>query len=156
MTTTLNIGIEKAFQKIRQFCAYQERNHHEVKEKLYGYGLYKDQVETLISQLIEENFLNEERYAIAFAGGRFRIKDWGKAKIKYELKKHQISDYCIKKALLTIKPEAYRQKLQKLFDAKLKTLKTEKNSFNKKRKLQSYLLQKGYESALISEMLRKF
>ena len=77
-------------------------------------------------------------------------------KIKYELKKHQISDYCIKKALLTIKTDEYRQKLQKLFDAKLKTLKTEKNIFNKKRKLQSYLLQKGYESALIREMIRKF
>ena len=154
LATVLNIGTEKAFQKIRQYCAYQERNHHEVKEKLYSYGLYKDQVETLISQLIEENFLNEERYAVAFAGGRFRIKDWGKVKIKYEMKKHQISDYCIKKALLTIKTEEYRQKLQKLFDAKLKTLKSEKNIYNKKRKLQSYLLQKGYESALISELLR--
>ena len=75
-------------------------------------------------------------------------------KIKYEMKKHQIGDYCIKKALLTIKTEEYRKKLQKLFEAKLKTLKSEKNIFNKKRKLQSYLLQKGYESALINELLR--
>ncbi|MEI8053674.1 MAG: regulatory protein RecX [Bacteroidota bacterium] len=155
MTQILNIGPEKAFQKIRQFCAYQERNHHEVKDKLYGYGLYKEQIETLISQLIEENFLNEERYAIAFAGGRFRIKDWGKVKIKYEMKKNQISDYCIKKALLTIKPEEYRQKLQKLFEAKLKTVRAEKNIYNKKRKLQNYLLQKGYESSLISELLQE-
>ncbi len=155
MTQILNIGPEKAFQKIRQFCAYQERNHHEVKDKLYGYGLYKEQIETLISQLIEENFLNEERYAIAFAGGRFRIKDWGKVKIKYEMKKNQISDYCIKKALLTIKPEEYRQKLQKLFEAKLKTVRAEKNIYNKKRKLQNYLLQKGYESSLINELLQE-
>jgi len=155
LTQILNIGPEKAFQKIRQFCAYQERNHHEVKDKLYGYGLYKEQIETLISQLIEENFLNEERYAIAFAGGRFRIKDWGKVKIKYEMKKNQISDYCIKKALLTIKPEEYRQKLQKLFEAKLKTVRAEKNIYNKKRKLQNYLLQKGYESSLISELLQE-
>ena len=155
MTQILNIGPEKAFQKIRQFCAYQERNHHEVKDKLYGYGLYTEQIETLISQLIEENFLNEERYAIAFAVGRFRIKDWGKVKIKYEMKKNQISDYCIKKALLTIKPEEYRQKLQKLFEAKLKTVRAEKNIYNKKRKLQNYLLQKGYESSLINELLQE-
>ena len=153
MTQPLNIGTEKALQKIGQFCAYQERNHKEVKEKLYSYGLYKDQVEELISKLIQENFLNEERYAIAYAGGKFRAKDWGKNKIKYGLKQHQVSDYCIKKALKTIDEDEYIQKLQKLYSAKEKTLKSEKNIFIKKRKIQQYLLQKGYESALINELL---
>ena len=153
MTQPLNIGIEKALQKIGQFCAYQERNHKEVKEKLYSYGLYKDQVEELISKLIQENFLNEERYAIAYAGGKFRAKDWGKNKIKYGLKQHQVSDYCIKKALKTIDDEDYVKTLQKLYAAKEKTLKSEKNIFIKKRKIQQYLMQKGYEVSLINELL---
>jgi regulatory protein len=153
LTQPLNIGPEKALQKICQFCAYQERNHKEVKEKLYSYGLYKDQVEELLSKLIQENFLNEERYAIAYAGGKFRAKDWGKNKIKYGLKQHQVSDYCIKKALKIIDEEEYVQKLQKLYTAKEKTLKSEKNIFIKKRKIQQYLMQKGYESSLINELL---
>jgi len=153
LTQPLNIGTEKALQKIGQFCAYQERNHKEVKEKLYSYGLYKDQVEELISKLIQENFLNEERYAIAYAGGKFRAKDWGKNKIKYGLKQHQVSDYCIKKALKTIDDEDYVKTLQKLYVAKEKTLKSEKNIFIKKRKIQQYLMQKGYEVSLINELL---
>jgi regulatory protein len=152
LTQILNIGPEKAFQKIRQYCAYQERNHHEVNEKLYSFGLYKDQVEELISKLIEENFLNEERYAIAYAGGKFRMKDWGKNKIKYGLKQQQVSDYCIKKALKLIDEEEYEQKLKKLFDIKEKTLKSEKNIFVKRKKIQQYLIQKGYETSLINEL----
>jgi len=152
LTQPLNIGTEKALQKIGQFCAYQERNHKEVKEKLYSYGLYKDQVEELLSKLIQENFLNEERYAIAYAGGKFRAKDWGKNKIKYGLKQHQVSDYCIKKALKTIDDEEYVKTLQKLYLAKEKTLKSEKNIFIKKRKIQQYLMQKGYETSLINEL----
>ncbi len=151
----LNIGIEKATQKAKQFCAYQERNHDEVRQKLYTFGLYQDQVNAVLSQLIDENYLNEERYAIAFAGGRFRIKDWGRIKIKYELKKHQVSEYCIKQALLNISEEEYQQKLEKLATIKLKSLKGEKNEFIKKKKLQSYLMQKGYESYLINECLQK-
>ena len=153
MTQPLNIGTEKALQKIGQFCAYQERNHKEVKEKLYSYGLYKDQVEELMSKLIQENFLNEERYAIAYAGGKFRAKDWGKNKIKYGLKQHQVSDYCIKKALKTIDDEEYVKTLQKLYAAKEKTLKSEKNIFIKKRKIQQYLMQKGYETSLVNELV---
>ncbi len=151
----LNIGIEKATQKAKQFCAYQERNHDEVRQKLYTFGLYQDQVNAVLSQLIDENYLNEERYAIAFAGGRFRIKDWGRIKIKYELKKHQVSEYCIKQALLNISEEEYQQKIEKLATIKLKSLKGEKNEFIKKKKLQSYLMQKGYESYLINECLQK-
>lgn len=151
----LNIGTEKATQKIRHFCAYQERNHKEVKEKLYSFGLYKDEVEEILSALIQENYLSEERYAVAFAGGKFRMKQWGKIKIKYELKQHGISDYCIKKALLAISIEDYRATLKKQFEAKLKLLNTEKNSYTKKRKLQSYLTQKGFEMELINELLQE-
>jgi regulatory protein len=150
----LNIGLDKALQKIRHYCAYQERNHLEVKDKLYSFGLYKDEVEAMLMQMIEENYLNEERYAIAFAGGKFRMKNWGKSKIKYELKLRQVSDYCIKKALSSIEEDAYQEALDKLLADKLKTLRSEKNIFTKKKKLQSYLLQKGYETSLITERLK--
>ena len=152
---TKNIGTEKAFQKAKYYCAYQERSHAEVKKKLYGFGLYKNEVEILLSQLIEENYLNEERFAIAFAGGKFRIKQWGKTKIKYELKMRQIGDYNIKKALSQIEEEDYLKTLQKLAAEKLATLKSEKNIFIRKSKLQNYLVGKGYEFNLIGEILNK-
>jgi regulatory protein len=150
-----NIGTEKALQKIKHFCSYQERSHREVKEKLYGYGLYKDQAETLLSQLIEENYLNEERFAIAFAGGKFRIRQWGRVKIKYELKQRGISDYCIRKGLASIPEDEYEKTVEKLFEEKKGLLKSEKNIFIKKQKIQSYLQQKGFETALIAEYLKQ-
>jgi regulatory protein len=144
---------EQALQKAKQYCAYQERCHREVKEKLYGFGLHKKDVDELISTLIEENYLNEERFAIQFAGGRFRIKHWGRVKIKYDLKLKQVSDYCIKKALRSIDETDYEKKLHQLYEQKLKTLRSEKNVFIKKRKLQDHLLQKGYETELVRKLI---
>ncbi|MFZ1528939.1 MAG: regulatory protein RecX [Ferruginibacter sp.] len=149
----LNIGTEKALQKIKHYCAYQERSHAEVKEKLYGFGLYKNEVETLLAQLVEENYLNEERFAIAFAGGKFRMKSWGKVKIKYELRQKAVSDYCIRKALASIDEAGYNKTLQKLAREKLASLKGERSIFIKKKKLQQYLLQKGFETNLINEIV---
>ena len=151
---TKNIGTEKAFEKAKYYCAYQERSHAEVKKKLYGFGLYKDEVELLMSKLIDENYLNEERFALAFAGGRFRIKQWGKTRIRFELKQRQVSDYNIKKALAAIPEEDYEKVLQKLAEEKLTTLKTEQNIFTIKSKLQNYLVSKGYEFNLIAEILK--
>ena len=146
---------EQALQKAKHYCGYQERCHSEVKEKLYSLGLYKQQAEECIAQLIEENYLNEERFAIQFAGGHFRSKKWGRVKIAYTLKQKQVSAYCIKKALQQIDASDYEKTLQKLFDEKLRTLKPEKNSFVKKRKLQDHLMQKGYETDLIRELLKE-
>ena len=145
---------EQALQKAKQYCAYQERCHSEVKEKLYSFGLWKVDVEELLSKLIEEDYLNEERFAIQFAGGRFRIKQWGRVKIKYELKQKQVSEYLIKKALKEIDEKDYQKTLQKLFEQKQKQLSSEKNKFIKKRKLQDFLLQKGFELQLIAELLK--
>ena len=150
---TKNIGTEAAFRKIKHYCAYQERAHAEVKKKLYGYGLYKNEVEQLISRLIEENYLNEERFAIAFAGGKFRIKQWGKNKIKYELAQKQVSAYCIKKAIASISDEDYEKTLAKLAADKLKTLQGETNIFTKKSKLQNYLVGKGYEFEVVGRVV---
>lgn len=144
---------EEALQKVKQYCAYQERCPSEVKEKLYSLGLYKKEVNELLSELISENYLNEERFAIQFAGGKFRIKQWGRIKIKYALKQKQVSEYCIKKALAAINDTDYRNTLQKLFNHKLKTLKGEKNIFIKKRKLQDHLMQKGFETEMVRKLM---
>jgi len=145
---------QQAWPKAKHYCSYQERCHSEVKDKLYSFGLHKNDVEEIISKLVEEEFLNEERFAIQFAGGKFRMKQWGKIKIRYELRQKQVSDYSIKKkALAAIDYDAYLQTLEKLFDAKLSSVKTEKNIFVKKKKVQDYLLQKGYESNLIREFV---
>ncbi len=146
---------EHAFQKAKHYCAYQERCHSEVKEKLYSFCLYKNEVDEMISKLIEENYLNEERYAIMYAGGHFRTKQWGRIKIKYELKQKQISEYCIKKALAAIDDTDYEKTLKKLALLKLNSLSNEKNIFTKKKKLQDYLRLKGYEGGLISETINE-
>jgi regulatory protein len=144
---------QQSIPKIKQYCAYQERCHSEVRDKLYSFGLHKDEVEEIIYTLITENYLNEQRFAILYAGSKFRMKQWGKNKIKQSLKFKQISDYCIKKALKEINDADYKKAFQKLADQKLKTLKSEKNIFIRKRKLQDFLLQKGFENNLIREAL---
>ena len=147
---------EQALQKLRQYCAYQERCHTEAKEKLYSFGLRKQQVEESISQLIEEGCLNEERFAIQFAGGKFRIKQWGKVKIKYELKQKQVSDYCINKSLQGIDTNEYRKTLFKLSEKKWNSIKGAGiHLFIKMTKTRNFLLQRGFESTLVNEALNK-
>lgn len=146
----------QAYPKIKQYCAYQERCHNEVIQKLFSFGLTKPDAEEMIGKLIEENFLNEERFAIQFAGGKFRIKNWGKTKIKYELRQKRISDYCIKKALASIDSSEYRKTFEKMALKKLQALKGEKNVFIKKRKLQDYLLMAGFEASLVKEFINEF
>ncbi len=146
---------QQALPKAKHYCAYQERCHSEVKDKLYGFGLTTPEVNEIVSQLIEENYLNEERFALLFAGGHFRTKKWGRVKIEYALKQKQVSAYSIKKALKQIDEADYEKVLRKLFDDKLKTLKSEKNIFIKKRKLQDHLMQKGYETDLIRSLVQE-
>jgi len=148
------VSREQALQKAKHYCGYQERCHSEVKEKLYSLGLYKQQVEECMAQLIEENYLNEERFAQQFAGGKFRMKHWGRIKIKYELKQKQVSEYCIKKGLKEIDEEDYLKTLTKLAQEKWTAVKTEANLFSKLRKTQDYLVQKGYEYELIKQALQ--
>ncbi len=139
---------EQALQKLKHYCAYQERSHQEVTEKLYALGVWKRDHDTIISTLIEENYLNEERFAIAFAGGKWRIKQWGRVKIRYELKQRQVSEYCIKKAMKQIDEEEYLKTLNKLAAEKYASLKKEQYLVRKK-KTQDYLIARGFEPGLV-------
>ena len=149
------LGIQQALPKLKQYCTYQERCHIEVKEKLNAYGLYGQEASNIIATLVEENYLNEQRFAIQFAGGHFRLKQWGRVKIKHALKQKQINDYCIRKALEQIEDQNYLNLLRELCEKKARSLKSEKNSYVRKRKLQTFLLQRGFESDLIKEELTK-
>ena len=146
---------EQAFQKAKHYCAYQERGHQEVKEKLYSFGLRSSEVEDLLARLIEENYLNEERFAVQFAGGRFRMKYWGRVKIRYELKSRQVGEYNIKKGLAAIDPADYARTLARLAETKWETLAAEENQYIRRRKVQEYLVQKGYEQDLVQEELHR-
>ena len=143
---------EQALQKLKHYCAYQERCHSEVKEKLYNLGAWKKDHDEIIATLIEENYLNEERFAIAFAGGKFRVKQWGRVKIKYELKQKQVSEYCIKKSLKQIDEEEYIKVLNKLAKDKYTSLKSEQYLIRKK-KTMDYLITKGFEIDLIRRVV---
>ena len=99
---------EKALQKLKHFCGYQERSHAEVRQKLYSLGLFKSEVEELISRLIEEEYLNEERLARLFASGKSRIRGWGKQKIRHELRQKGVSEFCINQALNALDETEYQ------------------------------------------------
>jgi regulatory protein len=126
----------------------------EIIQKLYSFGLYKADVETVVAWLIEENYLNEERFAIQFAGGKFRIKKWGRIKIMQALKQRRISTYNINKAMNELDEAAYLKTLQSLAAKKWSTLKTGTPAI-RKMKTMTYMLQKGYERPLIIQSLNK-
>lgn len=151
---TKRLTKEQAWQKIKHYCAYQERSHSEVKQKLYGFGLYKSEVEELLSKAIEEDYLNEERFAQLFAGGKFRMKGWGKVKIVYELRQKGVSQYNISKALKAISDVDYSHTLRSLAESKWQQLKGE-HYLTKQAKAMSYLLQKGYEPALVQQAIKQ-
>lgn len=147
-----NLTKEQALEKIKHYCGYQERSHSEVKTKLYSYHLRKSEVEEIIAQLIENNCLNEERFAIRFAGGKFRMKHWGRKKIQYELRQKGVNNFIINTALKEINEESYLATLQKLAQTKWTSLRSE-NNISRQSKTNAYLLQKGYEQSLVSEVI---
>ena len=139
---------------IYRYCNYQERSHQEVRNKLYELGGYTDQVNALIAELIESDLLNEERFAKALARGKFNQNYWGRVKIIQLLKQHRISPYLIKKAMQEIDANAYFEMATKLATRKWASLKAERESYQKRAKVYRYLLQKGYESTIINEVIQ--
>jgi regulatory protein len=142
-----------ALAKAENYCAYQERSQQEVRDKLYEWGLWPDAIEQVISELIQGNFLNEERFAKAYAKGKFSQKAWGRVKIKQGLKLKRVPDVLIKKALLIIDADDYFAALIKLLEKKASTV-SEKNELKRRYKLQQYAMGRGYEADLIAEVLK--
>ncbi len=149
----VRIGKEQAIQRIRHYCAYQERAQQEVRDKLYELGMTMDEVEEIMSDLIAENFLNEERFATQFAGGHFRIKGWGKVKIQHALQQKRVSSYNIKIGLKAIDEDDYVKTLQGLATKKWNSLKGERG-LSRIAKTQAFLHQRGFEPILYQPIVQ--
>jgi regulatory protein len=149
----IKLSLPQALDKIKKWCAYQERSHYETRSKLREYGLCLGDVDEALSILITENFLNEERFAETFARGKFRIKHWGKNKIKAELKFKKVSDYSINKALKQIDGNEYLKVAEKLIFKKLKETK-EKVPYKKNYKVLQYVVGRGFEMDIVADILK--
>lgn len=143
---------EQAKIKAESYCAYQERSQFEMRNKLYEWGLHETDVEEIISELIGQNFLNEERFALAYTLGKFRVKAWGRIKIRQGLKLKRVPDKLIIKSLKIIDEKDYMEKLRQLLEKKSDTIR-EKEPFKLRYKLMRYAASKGYEQELISDLL---
>ncbi len=136
-------SLDEARIKIRRYCAYQERSQKQVYEKLRSYGLFPQVADELLLELLQDDFVNEERFAIAFASGRCNIKHWGRRKIELELRQHGVSKPCISSALAAIDDVIYADNLKKLTKKKYDSLKGIHKK-TRKQKTINYLLGKGY------------
>ena len=149
-----NFNVKDIQKKIEYYCSYQERSHTEVTNKLYKMGVKKTTVNQILANLIQNDFLNETRFATQYTNGKFRIKFWGKKRIKYGLKKHNISDYNIRYAINTIKDEEYKKILNNITKKVLGSCQKE-NLKKKKEKVFIALQYRGWESELIYEQIKK-
>lgn len=145
----------EAKQKIEVYCAYQERCDLEVRQKLFSWNLNLEDVDALISDLITHNFLNEERFAEAYVSGKFRIKRWGRVKIRQQLKLKKISAYSINKGMAVIDDDEYIKTVKELVESKSRLIKS-KNQWDKINKLKRYLSSKGYETEMVHEIVDGF
>ncbi len=143
-----------ALAKLQRYCAYQDRCHQEVRSKLLDLGMYGDDLEEIIAQLIEEKFLDEERFTRSYVRGKFRINKWGKIRIQQELKKRKISEYLIRKSMEEIPEEDYIEQLREIIEKKAASLK-EADDYKRRNKLAAYAFRRGYESELVWEIINK-
>lgn len=147
--------LDKAREVIRKYCAYQERSQKQVRQRLQKMGLIEEAVDLLISECIQDNFLNEERFAKAFVCGKYSIKGWGRKRLERELKMHEVSEYCMRKAMEQLDEDDYSEKLESLALKKWNQT-HETNRFKKGKKVVDHLLRRGYESDAVWTLVRKF
>lgn len=144
----------QALQKLQRYCAYQDRCHSEVRSKLLDLGVYGDTLEEIMAELITERFLDEERFARSYARGKFRLKKWGRVRIKQELKLRRISAYCIKKGLTEIEETDYRETLFEILQKKQAEYLRKHEAYSARQKAALYAINRGYESTLVWELIK--
>jgi regulatory protein len=147
-------SIKVAINKIENFCAYQERCHEEVVQKLRTMKMDSEEIDTIMAHLISDNFLNEERFACSFARGKHRIKHWGKIRIVNELKSKKITQILINIALKEISPEEYAATFHTLAERHWESI-LETNLMKKRKKFCDYMLRRGFESNLVFEKIKE-
>ncbi len=146
--------IKQATKKLEHYCAYQDRCHEEVIQKLRSMKMDSDEIDAIIVHLIASNFLNESRFACSFARGKHRIKHWGKIRIVNELKFRKISQYNINLALKEITTEEYEATFHNLAEQNWESIR-ESNPLKKRKKFCDYVLRKGFESNLVYEKVKE-
>ncbi|MDT7829172.1 regulatory protein RecX [Pricia sp. S334] len=146
--------LQEATRKLENYCAYQERCHHEVVRKLKSMRMIPEAIDQITVHLIDNNYLNEERFAKSFARGKFNIKKWGRKRITAELKQRQISRFNIKTALQEIDENAYLETFDALARKRVVQI-TEKNRLKRRKKLADYLLYRGWESHMVYEKIKE-
>jgi len=141
--------VDEAKKKLEHYCAYQERCHKDVQKKLRNMRMIPEAIDQIIHHLITQNYLNETRFAQAFARGKFRTKKWGRNRIVRELKFRDISKYNITLALKEISETDYQKTFHELAEKRLRQLENETNLQKKKKKLADYLFYRGWEPNLV-------
>ena len=155
MQSNKTYTVDEAKGKLEHYCAYQERCHKEVQQKLYEMRMIPEAIDDIIHHLLQHNFLNESRFAQAFARGKFRSKKWGKQRIVRELKFRQISQYNIKLALKEIPEDEYLATFDILAEKRFLQLEKESDLQKKRKKFADYLFYRGWESELVWEKVRE-
>ncbi len=154
MQKKTSFSLQEAQKKLEHYCAYQERCHWEVEQKLKQMGMIPSAQELIITELIEENYLNESRFAQSFARGKFRIKKWGKQRIVRELKARKMSAYNIKLALKEISDSDYQSTFFSLFEKRKEAVSHESIPIQKK-KILAFMVYRGWETHLIYTALNE-
>ena len=148
-----NYNTSSAIQRLKDYCAIQDRCQLDILQKIDKWGLQENAKKHILESLIAEKYIDEERFSISFARGKFKIKEWGRIKIRNELKQKEISDICIQKGLSEIKEDEYLNVLDKLFKKKRDKV-SERNHFIKRAKIANFLIQRGFESFLVWEKVK--
>lgn len=145
------VSVDEALIKLQQYCAYQERCHEEVRTKLLSLGIYGDDLDQITTVLIEDDFLNEERFARAYARGKIRFNHWGRQRIKMELKARKISDYCLRKAMMEVEEDEYQGILEQVLSKRLA------DNPNRLAQMEAaqYAIRRGFESDLVFEIVKR-
>ena len=144
---------DQALKKLERYCSYQDRCHQEVRRKLYEVGLYGDDVDQVMVKLIEGRFLDEERFARSYARGKFRMKKWGRIRIQIELRRRQISKYCLKAAMQELEEYDYEGTLKTMLEKRFEKQKPDLHPYAKRQDLITYAMRKGYEIDVIKSVI---
>jgi len=153
MQSKKSYTVQEALLKLSKYCVYQDRCHQEVEQKLITMNMIPEARAHIISKLIENDFLNEERFAMSYVRGKFNQKGWGRIRLRIELKRRKISEYLINKSIAQIKESEYLSKLEYLSNKKFKQIGKDK-SWAAKSKLKNHLIYKGYEIDLIMDQIK--
>ncbi len=146
---------DQVLDKMAKYCAYQERCVKDVRDKLKTFDIPEEEKAKILDYLLDNRFVNDERFVKSFVRGKINQNGWGMNKIRFHLMQKSIDKELIDEALEQTGEEVYRQRLIDILKAKSKTIKAE-TDFEKKRKLAAYAMQKGFEGNLVWEVLKEF